>query len=429
MRLTLFLFLIFIFSSGPGLWAKTDSTAGKPVVYSLEFKGLKRTRTSFARQMVHVKPGDLLDSAKLKADIQMLIRLPSVAHAYYQIFRSHENQYRVFYNVEENFTLLPTFNIWTVGDRLWWYTGLSEYNFLGRNILLEGFYRNNGKHSYGINFKAPFLWEAKWGVAATYKHLVSDEPVYFGETTAIYEYKNTSFELLGLYQWNFNNRLELGGSLFREEYSYIEGGEGIENKPERLLQNKWLVKLNHQYYRVDQYYQYLSGIVNSFNFQTVMTVNDPQPAFNIFWNEWTCYRRLGKKGNFAGRFRLGFSTNNDSPFSAFVVDNHVNIRGVGDRVDRGSAVITLNSEYRNTLWEKDWAAVQGVGFIDYGSWRQPGGGLDDFSKAANIYVYSGGGMRFILKKVYNATLRIDYGVGLTAANNSQGWVLGLGQYF
>ncbi len=401
-----------------------------PRIYSLEFKGLEKTKRSFLEKIIGVEAGEILDSARLEEDVQMLIRLPSVAHAYFQVFQSHDNFYRVIYNIEENFTLLPDLNIYTRGDQIWWRVGAGEYNLLGRNIFVGAFYRNNGKHSYGVNFRAPFLFGKRWGLAASFNDFTSDEPVYFeNNNVGIYEYKNRALELLGLFQWDFHNRLEFGGSFFKEQYTYLRGAENVDARPDLISQNKWLLKVTHQYYRVNQYFQYLDGMINTANIQTVLTEGEENPIFNIAFNDFIIYKRWHQKANFATRLRLGISTNNNTPFSAFVVDNQMNIRGVGDRVDRGSGVITLNTEYRYTLWENDWAAFQGVAFVDYGSWREPAGGLDDFVEKENVYLHSGGGLRFILKKVYNATFRIDYGIGLTPTNNSRGFVLGLGQYF
>jgi hypothetical protein len=48
-----------------------------------------------------------------------------------------------------------------------------------------------------------------------------------------------------------------------------------------------------------------------------------------------------------------------------------------------------------------------------GTWRSPGGNLDDLFSSKNIKVYPGFGIRFIHKKIYNAVFRIDYGYGIT----------------
>ena len=72
--------------------------------------------------------------------------------------------------------------------------------------------------------------------------------------------------------------------------------------------------------------------------------------------------------------------------------------------------------------------MQGNAFIDSGTWRNPGGDFSDFTDSDNIKVYSGLGLRFIHKKIFNAIFRIDYGFGITK-NGTQGLVFGIGQYF
>ena len=106
----------------------------------------------------------------------------------------------------------------------------------------------------------------------------------------------------------------------------------------------------------------------------------------------------------------------------------MNIRGVGNTIDRGTGAIVLNTEYRQTLLEKDWFVLQSNVFVDAGSWRNPGGKLGDFSKADNIRIHPGVGLRLMHKRIYNAIFRIDYGYGITK-NDARGFVFGIGQYF
>ena len=72
--------------------------------------------------------------------------------------------------------------------------------------------------------------------------------------------------------------------------------------------------------------------------------------------------------------------------------------------------------------------MQGNAFVDSGSWRNPGGKISDFADAKNFRIYSGLGLRFIHKTIFNAVFRLDYGYGLTK-NASKGFVFGIGQYF
>ena len=139
--------------------------------------------------------------------------------------------------------------------------------------------------------------------------------------------------------------------------------------------------------------------------------------------------KIKKKGNFANRLNVGLASNSDSPFAPFVADSHVNIRGIGNRIDRGTAQVIINSEYRHTLYyKKRKVAIQGVAFSDIGTWRNPGGQLSDLLDASQVRVFAGLGIRIIYPKIYGAVLRIDYSIELNESK-TRGLVIGLGQYF
>jgi hypothetical protein len=220
----------------------------------------------------------------------------------------------------------------------------------------------------------------------------------------------------------------LGLNYFTEDYEYQSGATN-PNVPQQLRVKKLLYKLIYEYNNLNYDYQYIEGFRSIFNFQYVTSTDTAQlPDFLIGWNDFQYFKRFGKKGNWASRLRLGLSTNNDTPFAPFAVDNNLNIRGVGNLIDRGTGAIVLNTEYRYTLYEKGWFALQGNAFIDAGSWQNPGGDLGDFVDSDNLRIYPGVGLRFIHKKIFNAIFRIDYGYGITP-NATNGFVFGIGQYF
>ncbi|WP_317194099.1 POTRA domain-containing protein [Hyunsoonleella ulvae] len=396
------------------------------IVSDVKVQGNERLKSSFVKKIASVKPGDKLDSLKLNEDIKLLKRLPSISHAYYQVFHSHDNAYNVFYNIEENFTLIPSVNFYTTDeDEFAYRLGLYEFNALGRNIILGGFYQKDIYDSYALNLRAPFLFSRNLGLAATYQDLTTLEPVFFNDETAQYRYNNRSYELLGLFRFNFHNRVEVGFNYFTEDYAFR--GENINNRPE-LNVKKWLAKFIYEYNNLNYFYQYVSGFRSLFNFKYVTSTDDTLPDFHIAWNDFFYYTRIGERGNWANRLRLGLSSNDDTPFAPFSVDNNINIRGVGNTIDRGTGVIVLNTEYRHVLYEKNWFCIQGNAFIDAGTWRNPGGDLGDFGESQNLRVYPGLGVRFIHKKIFNAIFRIDYGHGITA-DSTRGFVFGIGQYF
>ncbi len=396
-------------------------------IVKISFQENYKTKSSYLEKFIDVEKGDQLDSLKLENDIIKLKRLPATSHAYYQVKKT-EKGVHIVYGVQENFTIIPEINFYTTNDgELAFRTGVYDYNFLGRNITFGGVYQYDIFNSFGVNFRAPQLLSKKMGLAFNYSNLSTQEPVFLDSGTADYKYNNTSYEVLGLYQFNLQNRIELGGSFFTEDYQYIEGATD-DDVPQDFKVNKNLFKLIYEFNKLNYYYQYVSGFKSLLNVQYVVSADNVLPTFFIFFNDFFYFKRIGKKGNFANRLRLGLATNDDSPFAPFAVDNNLNIRGVGNTIDRGTGVAVLNSEYRYTVVDKKWFTFQTNIFIDAGSWRNPGGDFGDFGESQNFRVYPGAGIRLIHKRIFNAVFRIDYGYGITE-DSTNGFVFGVGQYF
>ncbi len=397
-------------------------------VSEVAIEGNKKTKESFIRKISVLKKGSALDSIGIETDMNRLKRLPGISHAYYHVEKRVDGTYKVIYKVVENFTIIPTASFFTTNDNEFAYRiGLYEFNGLGRNIAFGGFFQRDIFNSYGINFRAPYLFSRKFGIAINHQNLTTLEPVFLDSGIANYKYNNVSYEVSGLYEFNFNHRIEVGANYFTEGYNYRDGATDMDI-PQDLNVRKMLYGLLYEYNHINYFYQYLNGFKSTFTFQYVTNSSGSLPEFIIGWNDFNYYRRIGEKGNWASRLRLGLASNSDSPFAPFSVDNNLNIRGVGNTIDRGTGSIVLNTEYRYTFVEKDWFVLQGNAFIDAGSWRNPGGNFGDFVDSSNIRVYPGIGFRLIHKRIFNAIFRVDYGVGITR-NATSGLVFGIGQYF
>lgn len=397
-------------------------------VVEIEIVGLKKIRKSFIKKIIVSKVNVKLDSVIIEKDITRLKRLPSISNTTYTLVPLKKNTYKLVFKVEENFTLIPFANLFSSSnDEFAFRIGLQEFNLLGQDITLGGFYQYDNFSSYGVNFEAPYLFSNKLGLAINYNDLTTEEPVFIDQETANYKYNNHGIEILGLYEINFNNRLAFGYSFFNEDYQYISGVTK-DNVPQQLKVNKHLYKFLYNYDNVHYQHQYLSGFKSALNFQYVGSKDENLQPFFIGFNDFSYFKRIGKKGNWANRLRLGLSSNPKTPFAPFTLDNNLNIRGVGNSIDRGTGAIVLNTEYRYTLIDRNWFVLQSNAFIDAGSWRDPGGGFDDFTRSNNIRVYPGLGLRFIHKKIFNAIFRLDYGYGITP-NETNGIVFGIGQYF
>jgi len=413
--------VILVLFIGPSCYGQ------EPAIVDFKIQGNTKTKTNTLIKLITVKSDQPLDSLVIEKDIQRLKRLPSLANANYQV-RSTEEGYEVIYNVEENYTLIPSANVYTTNDEEFAFrVGVYEFNLFGQNITIGGIFQNDIYPSYIANFRAPYIFSKRLGFALNYSNITMQEPVFLDNGIADYKYNNTSYELLALYQFNIQNRIELGINYFNEDYEYKDGATA-DGVPLDFDVDKLLYKLIYEYNNLDYDFQYVSGFRSVFNGQYVISTKDVLPDFLIWWNDFLYYHRVGNKGNWASRLRVGLASNDESPFAPFAVDNNLNIRGVGNVIDRGTGVVVLNTEYRHTLYEKKWFILQSNIFVDGGSWRNPGGDFGDFGDSQNFRLYPGAGLRFIHKKIFNATFRIDYGYGVTK-DSTNGFVFGIGQYF
>jgi outer membrane protein assembly factor BamA len=398
------------------------------IVTKLEILGLKRTKESFVRRLVKVKPGSVYDSLKVVTDIRRLNRLAGVAKATHRLTKQTDSDYMLTYTIEENFTIIPGVRISTANNGEFAFrTSIFEFNGFGSNQVYGGFYSRDVFDSYGVFWEAPYLFTNKFGFGINYQNNVSLEPVFFDLGTIDYRFDSKAFEAKFLYEFDFYNNAEIGVRFSNEEYLFDDGTlDPIF--PNTVEADKLTFFGEYEYNDLTIDYQYFTGLRSLTNVQFATGGDAPLDDFFIGRTDIEYFSRIGEKGNWASRLRLAYASNNDSEFAPFALDNQLNIRGVGNTIDRGTAAIVLNTEYRQTLYEKGWFVLQGNAFIDAGSWRNPGGEVDELFDGSTIRFSPGVGIRFIHKRIFNAVFRLDYGVGI-GDQATNGIVFGIGQYF
>ena len=112
---------------------------------------------------------------------------------------------------------------------------------------------------------------------------------------------------MGLYEIDFKNRVELGFSFFNEGYEYVSGATNPQVQL-ALDVNKHLLKFMYNYDGLKYFYQYLEGFRSTLNLQYVGSSDAALPEFLIGFNDFAYFRRIGKKGNWASRLRLGLAS-------------------------------------------------------------------------------------------------------------------------
>ncbi len=391
----------------------------------ISFKGIKKTNESYLRQFLTISEGERLDPASLLLTKQRLANLEMFSDVQYEL-SENQGRYDVVFHFQELYTLLPIFSFGGIEENFWVQVGASEVNLGGRGNKLTTYYQYYDRSSFATHLVFDRIKQSNWGINLNFIKWSTLEPLYFRDRTLEYQYDNYTFGINAIRHLNFLNRVEFGGAFFTEDYTKNSSGS-FEGIPERVSTKKILGKAIFVSNHINYHFFYLDGWHNQLNIETVQSL-DGDPSFYIVFNDIRRYWKNGSRGNFATRLRLGLSTNEESPFAPFVLDSYLNIRGVGNRVDRGTGAIILNAEYRQTFIDKEKIAIQGVLFSDSGSWRNPGGDFSDFSNNENFVLFAGGGLRFIHKKIYNAIFRVDYGFNLQE-ETIHGFVLGIGQYF
>lgn len=417
------IFLFFVTSS----WSQE-------IVSELQFTGLKRTKESFLRRLLNAGNGKVLDTVLINKDIERLNRLPGIAKATYKI-EQHGDNTILKYNLVENFTVIPGLRISQANNGDFAFRlSVFDFNLFGNNQLIGGFFERDVFNSFGFFWEHPFLFSNKVGIGVNYQDRTTLEPVFFPEDTKDYRFNARNAEAQLLFSFDFKNEAEFGVSFLNETYNFI-GDNPIPDTPTFVESDKLVYRGVYRYVDLDIDYQYVDGIQSEFTGQFFQFLDGSNGAedflgeFISLRNDFLYFKKVGKRGNWANRLRIAAAIGNeDSAFAPFTLDNQLNIRGVGNTVDRGIAAVVLNTEYRYTFFEKDWFVIQGNAFLDTGTWRNPGEDFSQLFDGSATRFFPGVGFRLIHKRIFNAVFRLDYGVGV-GTNATNGIVFGIGQFF
>ena len=395
---------------------------------SICFEGLDKTKPSFLWHFMEPLDGQEVSDLRLEEEVQKLKNIFGISDASYRIEQRGEKQILI-YEVEEQKTLLPIFNFGGIKNNLWFQVGMQDIHWRGRGEQLLFYYQNTDKRPGGqVFYRVPYYRSSCWGYSLGFTRLASLEPLYFPQGQVNYLYDNNASSVSLIRHFGFRRKAEVGMTYFVEKYKKSsEQILAMPPGPSDFKEGKILGKLIYEADYLDYDFIYLRGWYGRLTYQYIYNKGS-RDHFNTLQLEARRYFRNQEKANLALRLRLAISTNKDSPFAPFVVDSRVNLRGSGNRVDRGTAQVILNIEHRQSLYTSRYWAVQAVLFSDFGTWRNPGGSLRELVQVDIFRQYLGGGFRLIYQKVYSAILRVDYGMDIFD-KESRGLVVGLGQYF
>jgi outer membrane protein insertion porin family len=392
-------------------------------IIEIRLQGLNRTQEGYIRQFIVSQPGDIYDSSKVNADRQRIANLEIMGAVTVENSATEEGII-LYFHCTEMISTIPIFALGKSRETFWCRAGVQDANLGGKGDKLIAYYQYYDRHSVFIRYQKTRFKNTPWSFSGTAIRWATIEPTTINQTVVNYNYDNVTSGLSATRHLGFTESIELDFSGFEENYSKLLDSEQ-NTAPQGVSRSGVVLKSIFRSNRINFSSFNLDGFSMQVNAELIKRTSDPSPFFIIF-SDIKYFHRLTRNGNLATRLRLGLSTNEDTPFAPFVLDSYLNIRGVGNRVDRGTGSIVTNLEYRHTIFDDRMFAAQAVGFIDFGTWRKPGGDFSDFSKTENMKAFGGLGLRVIYKRAFDTMLRIDYGYDY---NRSGGFVVGIGQYF
>ncbi|MEQ9098717.1 MAG: POTRA domain-containing protein [Imperialibacter sp.] len=392
------------------------------VIESIEIKGIKRTEEQYLRQFIYSRQGETYDSLKVENDRQRLANLPTIGEVSVT-YILETGAYRLTFTCSELLSVEPIFGLGKSYKNFWCRVGVQDSNISGKGHELIAYYQYYDRHSAVLKYRLNRIHGTPWSFTSSLTKWSTIEPITIDGSDGTYDYDNLNLGISSIRHFSFQQSLEVGVSGLDEKY--MERDDNGNKKALMFrragLQAKAAFTSNYLNYNLF----YIKGWFNQLNVQTIDRFASTE-RFDLFFNDLKFFSKPYKSANIAVRLRIGLSTNVNRPFAPFVLDNFVNIRGVGNRVDRGTGSVVLNAEFRQTIFDGNKIAGQGVVFTDLGTWRLPGGNFKDFTMSKNMKSFSGAGLRLIYKHGFDTVLRIDYGHDFRESGD---FVFGIGQYF
>lgn len=409
-------------------WLLYFSPALADSIHKIDFEGLTKTKESYLEGIIKCKEGGDYHEDFLKEDIQTIKNL----HLFFMVdgeanWNETANAWDILFKVEEAKYLYPLFDISGFRSQLKIEAGFNQINFLGKAQSIGATYQYYDRHSITIFYNALRHKNAKTGHDIALTKYSTVEPLYFDDTVSNFNFDNYNISVGGHYWLMKNIAVGLGSMYMFENYRQRDTGT-IDLGADAFSFHKYQIRGFLFINKVNEDREMYDGINNTLYAETVQTIDYPEISFVKFTNELNWFKQFEWWGNLAVRQRIGVATNNNSPFAPFVLDGFINVRGIGNRVARGTAEVILNLEYRQAVWRHKWFVIQLATFADFGTLREPGDQIVDMFNHKEMELFIGGGFRIHSRILYNTRWRMDYSFN-PIDPSKHGLTFGIGQFF
>jgi len=401
------------------------------VIDTIIFVGLTKTSETYVRGLIECKKGEIFSDSIRREDERVLnnLNLFFTVESTYRL-NENTNDYIVYFDIVESTYIYPIFDLSGFKSVLKLQLGVNNINFKGERKTIGLWYQHYDRHSFSGYHRVPRYKNQPFGHDFIISKYSTVEPLYFNNLVSIFNFDNYSIWLNGIYWYNKDLSFQVGLTPIYEVYLQLDSIDlnHLDLPAKNFSFWKYRVNTSANFRKIDYLYERIKGIESVLYLESVQTHNNPDASFYMakLTTSYHCF--IKKKGNLSWRHQFGISTNNESPFSPFVLDGFINIRGIGNRVARGTGIHFVNIEYRHTLHKNKFFNFQGITFLDAGSIRPPGENWTMLFDPAKTRAFAGLGIRLYSNKVYKAVFRLDYGIEISSEFVG-GFSFGMGHFF
>ena len=399
-------------------------------VRTISFTGLTRTNESFLRGIIQLKEGAVFSDTLLDEDVFLLKNLNLFFDVHGTATNVSPASVDVVFKIKEANYIYPILSASGFNDQLKLQLGVNDINFLGRAQSFGILYQFYDRHSFSLFHTSKRHINNKTGHELALAKYSTLEPLYSFDTVSNFNFDNYSASAGGYYWLGKYLNAHLGGAYMYERYNQQDNGFSIGGGKTSFAFHKHQLRSSVNYDKVAHVYERRDGFAWKVYGEWIYTYgNESKDArFLKLLIQQRWYKLVGEGGNLAVGTRFGLATNRQSPFSPFVLDGFLNVRGIGNRIERGTAELIGNIEYQQRIIQHKYVTVQLAGFSDYGALRSPGLSFASSLSTSTPNLFVGGGIRLHLNVFYKTSFRLDYSVN-PFLRDQKGVTFGFGQFF
>jgi outer membrane protein assembly factor BamA len=396
-------------------------------IASVSFEGKYRVREWILRNEIELHKGDRFDPDTWELDRKRLASL-AVFSEVLSDTSSSEDGIHIEYTLKEVWTFIPLISIGGEINNIDIDIGFIEKDLFGIYMeagFLYSHFEDRNSYSSWLNWPRAFGTKYSAGIAGCRQH--SREPAESSDEQYRYHYdveRNGASVSLGK---RLAEKLVVGCNI-----SYLEEQYELEpalippvtlpqRREQRVIRPSGYITLGRVYY--DDFFfdgrdLFVRGDLIAFD------IDDYEFKYWMTSIQARNYIDIGGKWNICNRIVFGTSRIRDV-LPTFAVSGLSAIRGVEDRVRRGSKIYYGNNELRFRVFRNRWLHSQLTAFADFGNaWEEQRSFREVIETSMLTY---GAGVRIGLVRFYNAIGRAD--IAFNTSDGSLTLYFSAGQFF